>query len=840
MFSNLTIQSKLIAIIGLLAVLLVIISFLGLHGMSRADNGLKTFYEDRLIPSAQLSITNNLMAETVRQLHLASMHDPRLPESKLHNHPLVIHTDKVRGNVDKINEIWRGYIISNLSQDERKLTEEYTEKQKQFIHEGLIETGEKFLAGDFVAGNNQLIKVVGPAFVVTKELSEKLLQLQLNAGKTDFEREQSYYGTTRTIVVTVVVVGLLLAAGIGFLLIRGISRSLYITIDIANRIAAGDLSRPIVIRQHDEIGDLLGAMKLMQDNLLRMVTEIENIVDAAANQGNFSLKMDLNGKTGYTKTLSELLNQLSTTTESGLKDVARVVQALANGDLSQNITKDYPGLFKEASLGVNRTVAALNEIVNDIQFIVLSAGQGDFSVRLDLAGKQGYHKILSELLNQFSDITEKGLLDIIRVANAMAHGDLTETIYKDYPGLFDQTKQAINTTVENLRKLILEIRETIEATNTAAKEIAIGNEDLSQRTEEQASSLEEIAASMEELTATVKKNADNARHANQLGIDSSKVANQGGEVVSQVVSTINSINESSHQIVDIISVIDGIAFQTNILALNAAVEAARAGEKGRGFSVVAAEVRNLAQRSAVAAKEIKALIGDSVVKVENGTQLVGTATHTIREVVASIKHLTDNIAAISTASAEQSTGIEQVNQAISQMDDVTQRNAALVEEAAATAESLRDQTQNLSTSIAVFKISSGGNGTKKPSALLTTSGKTETSHFDSAIAAHIKWKLRLNQFIDGTSTEKLDSATVCKDNLCVLGKWIYGEGEKHKGLANYTNLVTKHAHFHRCAGRVVEKVESGDKVGATSILKGEFSVAAKETVTAIMNLKKEI
>jgi methyl-accepting chemotaxis protein len=257
---------------------------------------------------------------------------------------------------------------------------------------------------------------------------------------------------------------------------------------------------------------------------------------------------------------------------------------------------------------------------------------------------------------------------------------------------------------DNLRSLISEIKDSTDTIHTAAKEISAGNSDLSQRTEEQASSLEETASSMEELTSTVKQNAENAKHANQLAIAASGVAGKGGAVVGQVVGTMDSINESSRKIVDIISVIDGIAFQTNILALNAAVEAARAGEQGRGFAVVASEVRNLAQRSAAAAKEIKTLIGDSVEKVEGGSKLVAQAGQTMEEIVTSIHRVTDIMSEITIASAEQSQGIEQINQAITQMDEVTQQNAALVEEAAAAAESLEEQSQNLLTSVSTFKV----------------------------------------------------------------------------------------------------------------------------------------
>ena len=262
----------------------------------------------------------------------------------------------------------------------------------------------------------------------------------------------------------------------------------------------------------------------------------------------------------------------------------------------------------------------------------------------------------------------------------------------------------IRTMRDNLARIVGDVRAGTDTIATASSQIAAGNQDLSARTEEQASSLEETAASMEELSSTVKQNAENALQANQLAASASEVALKGGAVVAQVVDTMASINDSSKKIVDIISVIDGIAFQTNILALNAAVEAARAGEQGRGFAVVAAEVRNLAQRSAAAAREIKALIGDSVDKVTAGNKLVVDAGSTMDEVVASVRRVTDIMGEISTASQEQSAGIAQVNQAISQMDAVTQQNAALVEEAAAAAESLQDQAGKLSQVVGLFRL----------------------------------------------------------------------------------------------------------------------------------------
>ncbi|BEV16847.1 methyl-accepting chemotaxis protein [Herbaspirillum sp. DW155] len=298
------------------------------------------------------------------------------------------------------------------------------------------------------------------------------------------------------------------------------------------------------------------------------------------------------------------------------------------------------------------------------------------------------------------------LNEAVEVASAVASGDLTVQIAatsRDETGALLSSLKTMN---ENLHRIVTEVRLGTDTIATASGQIATGNLDLSSRTEQQAGALEETASAMEELTSTVRQNADNARQANALAASASQVATQGGSVVGEVVQTMGQINDASRKIVDIITVIDGIAFQTNILALNAAVEAARAGEQGRGFAVVASEVRTLAQRSAAAAKEIKSLIDTSVERVENGSRLVEQAGATMSEVVASVRRVTDVVAEITAASGEQSDGIEQINQAIVQMDEVTQQNAALVEQAAAAAQSLQEQSGRLQETVGIFKLSS--------------------------------------------------------------------------------------------------------------------------------------
>jgi methyl-accepting chemotaxis protein len=420
--------------------------------------------------------------------------------------------------------------------------------------------------------------------------------------------------------------------------------------------------------------------------------------------GDFSRRSHPEGLHGGFALSLKQLNAVTKTLAVTTTAITELMNAIAEGDFDKKVNVlDVKGEYKLAIDHALQAMQAMQTMLGDVGKVMDGVAQGDISRRVTAEGRGDLAKLKNDI-NISLDVLGGSLNDIERIASALSKGDLTQTIDKNYPGTFGEVIAAMNGTVENLKGLVGGIKDSSDTIGAAAKEIAAGNNDLSYRTEEQAASLEQTAASMEQLTSTVQHNSENAKHANRLAIGAMDIAGKGAVVVEQVVATMEDINEASRKIVDIIAVIDSIAFQTNILALNAAVEAARAGEQGRGFAVVAVEVRNLAQRAASASGEIKSLIGDSVEKVEDGTKLVAQAGTTMNEIVNSIRTVTVLMSEISAASDEQTSGIEQVGQAISQMDDVTQQNAALVEQAAAAAESLEEQTHQLSGTVANFKL----------------------------------------------------------------------------------------------------------------------------------------
>ncbi|MEA9885012.1 methyl-accepting chemotaxis protein [Xanthomonas campestris pv. raphani] len=497
----------------------------------------------------------------------------------------------------------------------------------------------------------------------------------------------------------------LLSGTLGLLITRSLTQPLSRATRAAEAIAGGNLDNDVNTQANDEAGRLLKAMSKMQlqlRNLLSAQTDMAKRHD----EGQISFRIDAAAFPGEYGRMAHDTNNLVGSHIAVKMRLAQIMGRYAIGDLSEDMEK-LPGekaVLSDTMAQVKVNLGAMN---TEIKHLAQSAANGDFSARGDAERFQYDFRVMVESLNNLMSTADGNLQALSGLLQSIAAGDLTARMSGEFRGVFAQMRDDANATATQLAEIVGSIKTSAVSIKGAASEIAAGNQDLSQRTEQQAANLEETAASMEELTSTVKQNAEGARQANQLAIGAASVAVQGGEVVNKVVETMSGIEASSKKIADIISVIDGIAFQTNILALNAAVEAARAGEQGRGFAVVASEVRTLAQRSSGAAKEIKDLIDDSVQRVAEGSALVHTAGKTMGEVVASVQRVTDIMGEISAASQEQSAGIEQVNQTITQMDETTQQNAALVEEATAAARSLEEQAVQLTEAVAVFKTDAG-------------------------------------------------------------------------------------------------------------------------------------
>ncbi len=487
---------------------------------------------------------------------------------------------------------------------------------------------------------------------------------------------------------------------------------------VVSALAQGDLNTESEVDFSGAFARVQSDINQMRGNLAQVIGQDVHKIVAAAGEGELEHRIDLADKQGFYKQLSVAINDLMEVNQSIITDTLKVTRGLMNGELGILIERHYRGSFAELKNNLQAMQARLSQVIEkDIQAIVSAASEGDLKQRIDLADKQGFYQKLSASINELVNSSDEIISDTSRVLNAVANGDLTRRIDKQYQGAFDCLKQDINRTVAKLTDTVAEIKSTAAVVKNGSDEITLGSANLSQRTEEQAASLEETASAMEEMTANVQSSSENCVQAESLSEDASNMAEQGGDVMNRAVSSMQSISESGKQIDNIINVIDEIAFQTNLLALNASVEAARAGEHGKGFAVVADEVRGLAGRCADAANQVKSIIQDSNSRIEEGSELVNESGQMLGNIVSAVKQVRDIVSEISSASSEQSRGLEEISKAVTTMDEMTQQNAALVEQTAAACESLGDKSNALDELIAFFRIREGGES-ERPSLTL--------------------------------------------------------------------------------------------------------------------------
>ena len=610
--------------------------------------------------------------------------------------PLVDKARALAKDFEERSEYWRkelpdGEVKDLIATRNHKAGQDFLDIQEKQLIPALLRRDK--------AAADSLLPKLEQKFAEHRALVDELVKQVTRQAEAQEKQAAELISFKSTLAASIIAGFLLIGLAVSWWIIHTVLKQLGgepdVAAEIASKIAAGDLSSRIEVKAGDA-SSLTYAMSVMQGSLTTIVAEIRQIV-AEANRGDFSTKIELNGKAGYTKELSELLNQLSDTVDTAFKDTVRVAQALAQGDLSQKVTRDYQGAFNDVKQAVNTTADSLTRIVAEIQQIVAAANKGDFSTKLDLAGKAGYTRTLAELLNQLSDTVDTAFKDTIEIALALEQGDLTRKVTREYQGAYDQVKQSLNNTVAKLAQTIGEVNETTETIASATAQIASTAQSLSQASTEQASSVEETSSSVEQMSASVKQNADNAKVADTMSAEGSTKAGEGGKAVGETVGAMKQIARK-------IGIIDDIAYQTNLLALNAAIEAARAGEHGKGFAVVAAEVRKLAERSQVAAHEIGQLAVNSVGLAEKAGKLLD-------EIVPATRKSADLVQEITAASEEQNIGVGQINSAMSQLNQITQQNASASEELAATAKEMTGQAGNLQQLMAFFTV--GGSGHKQ-------------------------------------------------------------------------------------------------------------------------------
>jgi methyl-accepting chemotaxis protein len=743
----LILQSKfgkyLALMIGLSLTIILLVGSSALYELDKSRDTMSRLYSENMKSVDALNKIKFLMLDNRTQMRTALSNVLVIaglgvkPELALDPESARKSAGIINSNMEAINSLWAGYFTNIVDEKENQLGKDFVGAHEKFAEQALkpIVSALKILN---YQDTKEHARVALDLLTVVNADIDKLVDFQFTSAQSKNIAAGSRFETLR-ITFAIFMGGVLFLMGwLGHFILRGYSRSLTAVLNICEAMERGEFDNVIEEKGSDEFSQIATALKSSQAEINRFSEEsmlIKLALDKAS-VGIIIVNNDriityINAKAilflrHVEADIRKLVPQFSADHVMGMSiDVfhkAPAHQAAMLGKLVDTVEGEFKmgdsqvkiiatAIFddKNERLGTvgewhDRTAQVSSEY--ELSEMINQVITGNLTRRINHSQQSGFFKETSLGFNTIIEVVDAWMKEFGRIFSSIEVGDLTQRIDDngDDTGSFIELGRNANNTIDNLHKLIEKITWAAEAIASASSQIAEGNTDLSQRTEEQASSLEETASSMEQFAAAVKNNAENSKQANQLAVATFEVAAKGGVVVNEMVQTMVFINESSNKIVDIISVMDSIAFQINILALNAAVEAARAGEQGRGFAVVASEVRSLAHKSADAAKEIKLLISDSVKKVESGSKLASEVGSTMAEIISSVNRVTDIINEISAASSEQSIGIDQVNQAIMQMDGVTQQNASLVEESAAAAAAMAQEAQALMKMVGEFKL----------------------------------------------------------------------------------------------------------------------------------------
>ncbi|MGC9387225.1 MAG: methyl-accepting chemotaxis protein [Hydrogenovibrio sp.] len=546
--------------------------------------------------------------------------------------------------------------------------------------------------------NNQLA-VIGPQITVwTNEIQASIRAEQDQIGPMVQSLNENIVAALIVVSIVVTLLAVLIAIFIPRLIANGLSS---IQQNLSKVRDTGDFAIRADEKRDDEIGDMGRSVNHLLSDMQGAISEANKVVNAMA-RGQFGQRVEMN-LNGDLNTLKEGINNSADSIDETMRELVKVMESMNNGDFNISMNLEVEGDFKRMVNNVTATMNALNATIGDITNVMDAMQQGQFEHRVK-AEARGDLLRLKNGINLSMEALESAIQDVTRVVVLQSEGDLTHTITADYHGELKTLKEAVNCTAIRLTEVVSQAVNATNVVSTASAEVSQGSMDLSQRVQEQAAALEETSSTMEEMNSAVQNNTEHAKQATEVAHEVQRKSTEGSTVMQQTIDAMNAIQESSHKISEIVTLIDGIAFQTNLLALNAAVEAARAGEHGRGFAVVAGEVRALAQKSADAAKDITGLINESVSRIDQGTKLASESGEVLSTINQSVDEVAKMIEQIAQASVQQMEGIEQVHRAISQIDEVTQQNAALVEETSAAAESMSEQADTLAKDMSFFKV----------------------------------------------------------------------------------------------------------------------------------------